>query len=145
MSDNGKPDIVPIDAKRKELEDASHAIAESLQAAIPEDCRYALFIYRPDGSSKYISSGQLTDVDNVITRWRAKVFGRPERVVDRPPAPKPGDLKYSNFFGCNVRLVKYESDRVWWFERVGKSGVARAQTPWSQMPPERNPPAADPG
>lgn len=134
MTDN--PDVVPIDVKRKELEDASHAIAESLQAAIPEECRYALFIYRPDGSSKYISSGELNDVDSVITRWRAKVFGRPEP-VDRKPVPRPGELRWSGFFGCNVRLVEYRGDRDWSFERVGKPGVARAQTAWSAMPPAR--------
>lgn len=71
--------VIPIAraADKQELEDASHSIAESLQGALPEGVSFALFLYRDDGSVKYISSGSLEDADTIMARWRAKVFGGP--------------------------------------------------------------------
>lgn len=75
MSNDTDPTPIRPAINKKELDDVSHELAESLQKSLPEDVSFALFIYRPDGSVKYISSGQLDDVDTIIERWRAKVFG----------------------------------------------------------------------
>lgn len=54
-------------------------------------------------------------------------------------APKPGDRVRSEYFGENLILTSYVSDREWYFVReseLRRMGV-RAATAWSQMPHDR--------
>jgi hypothetical protein len=53
-------------------------------------------------------------------------------------APVVGERRWSDYFRKHVVLARYESDAVWWFKvEAPNSRELRAQTPWSQMPPER--------
>lgn len=53
-------------------------------------------------------------------------------------APKPGERRWSRFYGEAVVLTKYIRDDDWYFLRESElKGVGhRAETPWSQMPTE---------
>lgn len=141
-------DVTPIrpepedlrSAEQKDLDDVSRDVAAALQDSLPDDCSFALFIYRPNGSTKYISSGSAEDVDAIITRWRAAVFKRPEPVPDQPGRPTPGDRRYSKYFRRNIELVSYTDDRHWTFHVDGApaGSFLPNQSPWSKMPPAKN-------
>lgn len=126
-------------AEQKELDESSLEVASALQDSLPDDCSFALFIYRPNGATKYISSGSTEDVDAIITRWRAAVFKRPEPVPETPGRPRPGARRWSPFFGRNIELVAFTDDDHWIFRVDGEPAhvTLKNQTPWSQMPPER--------
>jgi hypothetical protein len=79
LSDKNQPDpdVTPIEPRivKGELDDYSHEIAGVISGALPDDVNFALFIYKDDGSTKFIGDGELADVDVVVDRWKRKVFG----------------------------------------------------------------------
>jgi hypothetical protein len=70
--------VTPIAPKidQKEMDDYSHDVADALAGALPEDVRFAVFLYRRDesGSVKYISNGEAVDVSAIVDRWKQRVF-----------------------------------------------------------------------
>jgi hypothetical protein len=70
--------VTPIATRieRKEMDEYSHDVAAALEEALPEDVKFALFLYRRDeaGSVKYISNGSLDDANAIVERWKQKVF-----------------------------------------------------------------------
>lgn len=69
---------IPARLEKQELEEYSLELANAIGSALPDDVYFALFIYKDDGSSKFISDAkEMADVDVIVDRWKAKVFGGP--------------------------------------------------------------------
>lgn len=69
---------IPARLDKQELEEYSLSLANAIGSALPDDVYFALFIYKADGSSKFISDAMdLADVDVIVDRWKEKVFGGP--------------------------------------------------------------------
>lgn len=56
--------------------------------------------------------------------------------------PRPGDRRWSNFFGSNIEMLRYEHDNCYYFKVLSNpkyppDKMFRNQAPWSDLGPAR--------
>jgi hypothetical protein len=104
------PDVVPIEPKiiKGELDDYSQEIAGVISDALPDDVQFGLFLYKSDGSVKFIGDGELADVDVVVDRWKRKAFGGD--LAQDPSWNAAAELRRLRMYLVNSEITKCPDD-----------------------------------